>query len=316
MYVRSICIHRHHVLLFCIDTRTFQCSRSQFFHFIILIFASLGSRVHHKITLKEMILYQYFSLLLIFSLHQLGLGFTTSPTFGIENSHVCKKGKHLCSMKISQHMTSSRSSSDEEPISVPTEEQLEKDSFMKQLSHASQLVSMLQDEHDTKEEDRLGELLKAQLSHSDGIRGFFATYLTWDNEEGQQQLAAADIDDIPQPLAKAMEATDPSILVPLACMNVVMPTAMSTMHQDPDLQSSAELTARRGSRILSFLAKNDHDSLVAINCNAIIEATSVSNLNDTTPNERVEYWVNFFNNYGYETQQRQDIMKAIKNINI
>ena len=53
-------------------------------------------------------------------------------------------------------------------------------------------------------------------------------------------------------------------------MNVVMPTAMTSMHTDPDLSANAARTARRGARILGYL--KDKDQSVATNCEAILVA--------------------------------------------
>ena len=266
---------------------------------------------------------QFTLLWIVVTFHHLGSAFLSSPTklFGVETPFVCggsnDKFLSVSSSSSSHRMTSSKEE-EGELVTIPTVEQLAKDSFMDQISHASQLVWMLQD-YPQEDEDRLSDLLQAQLSHSDGIRGFFATYLTWENEEeGKPQ--AADSKEIPQPLVLAMKAADPSIIVPLACKNVVMPTAMSTMHQDPQLQSDAALTAQRGIRILSFLAKHNNnnkdeeDSLVSRNCNAIMEATSIDATSSSSSNELVDYWNKFFTNYNYGTQQKQDIMKAIEQV--
>ena len=52
---------------------------------------------------------------------------------------------------------------------------------MKQLGHASQLIPLIHPQDDDEQimsDDDLSQLLSRQLNHSDGIRGFFATYLT------------------------------------------------------------------------------------------------------------------------------------------
>ena len=50
-------------------------------------------------------------------------------------------------------------------------------------------------------------------------------------------------------------------------MNVVMPTAMSSMHTDPELSANAARTARRGVRVLKYL--QDKNESVKTNCDAI-----------------------------------------------
>jgi len=80
---------------------------------------------------------------------------------------------------------------------------------MSQVSHATDLVQQLAS-NDAPEEELAGQLA-AQLSHSDGIRGFFVTYLTGEGD------TAADFDQVPKPLVSAMSQANLEILVPLAC---------------------------------------------------------------------------------------------------
>ena len=82
---------------------------------------------------------------------------------------------------------------------------------MSQLSHAGEICALLEKEGDAEANTLASDLLAAQLSHSDGIRGFFATYLT---SEG-----AADKEEIPEPLVGAMDKADMEVLVPLACVS-------------------------------------------------------------------------------------------------
>ena len=89
--------------------------------------------------------------------------------------------------------------------------QLSSDPFMKQLGHASEIVSLLGNENDNMNDEMIGDLLKAQLSHSDGIRGFFVSYLTGDG------VTAADGDDIPLPLMDAMNSVETDELISLSC---------------------------------------------------------------------------------------------------
>ena len=55
-------------------------------------------------------------------------------------------------------------------------------------------------------------------------------------------------------------------------MNVIMPTAMMTMHQDPDLQAQSALTGSRGARLLEVLGRMNPG--VDINCKAIFAVAS------------------------------------------
>jgi hypothetical protein len=86
--------------------------------------------------------------------------------------------------------------------------QLSTDPFMKQVSHAANIIQLLSE--GTLYEVETTRLLTAQLSHSDGIRGFFVTYLTGD-------ITPADNQTVPSSLQKAMNQVDEKELVPLAC---------------------------------------------------------------------------------------------------
>ena len=68
-------------------------------------------------------------------------------------------------------------------------------------------------------------------------------------------------------------------------MNVVMPTAMTSMHTDPELSGSAAQTAKRGIRVLKYLQNKD-DS-VKTNCDAI-RAVATGDGADSCLEERVE----------------------------
>ena len=84
---------------------------------------------------------------------------------------------------------------------------------MKQLGHASQIIPLLHPEADdvmtSDEESALLEVLSKQFSHSDGIRGFFAVYLT-----SPESLTT---EEVPHILAEAVKSSDPKVMVPLAC---------------------------------------------------------------------------------------------------
>jgi hypothetical protein len=67
-------------------------------------------------------------------------------------------------------------------------------------------------------QEELVKRLKTQLSHSDGIRGFFVTYLTL--ESGAD--APADLDEVPLPLVTAMKESNQEELIPLACMYLLV----------------------------------------------------------------------------------------------
>jgi hypothetical protein len=81
---------------------------------------------------------------------------------------------------------------------------------MKQVSYAADIASELTND------DFAEERLVAQLSHSDGIRGFFVAYLTGEGE------TAADNDIVPTPLQNAMKQVNQDELISLACTYCVI----------------------------------------------------------------------------------------------
>jgi len=175
---------------------------------------------------------------------------------------------------------------------------------MKQVSHSEKLIPLLQKNSNVLEQQELIQRLKAQLSHSDGIRGFFVTYLT-----GMDDNTPADQSEIPQALVTAMEAADPTVLIPLACMNVVMPTGMISMHQDKELSQQSKKTADRGVR---FLASIKNKPEVIKTCDAIL-AVATGN-QGTVDDDSFQYWTEFFEKWGYQEEQRRDIAKAIRTV--
>ncbi|KAL7463610.1 hypothetical protein ACHAXS_003970 [Conticribra weissflogii] len=148
----------------------------------------------------------------------------------------------------------------------------------------------------------LSKILATQLGHSNGIRGFFAVYLT-----SPESLIS---EDVPPILAEAVRGADEEIFVPLACMNVIMPTAMTSIHQDPELRECASKTANNGKKILRLVRDSD---LVKRNCVAIRKVCG-GNAEDSgcrVDGKLTEYWEKFFINYKYEEKQKEDIADAI-----
>eukprot|EP00978_Attheya_sp_CCMP212_P002303 scaffold4746_cov53-Attheya_sp.AAC.1 len=242
---------------------------------------------------------------------------------------------------------------------LPTIEQLSSDPFMKQVGYAELLVGLLLDQQDDKDESYIsssivGPLLEAQWSHSDGIRGFMVTYLTTNNNGNNEketrelpralQVALDDkmacrsdkrsrSDDDDDDIQKEDEGTDD--FISLACMNVIMPTAMTTLHTDPALSEQSRRTSERATQILLHLGRrererrtksfsdNTHNSgKIQTQCRAIWAAASQSQQNDNKTNDydvatvtdAISYWNKFFDNYGYQEQQRSDISDKMQSI--
>ncbi len=112
-------------------------------------------------------------------------------------------------------------------------------------------MPLLETKEQSVDDELLTEAIAAQLSHSDGIRGFFVSYLTGGDSD-------IDKKTVPKPLLNAMKQVEnQKDLISLACMNVIMPTAMVTMHTDEELSKSSAMTATRGKIVAGALMNSD-----------------------------------------------------------
>lgn len=185
---------------------------------------------------------------------------------------------------------------------LPSVEELASDPFMKQVSHSEKVVQML-----STDPDASVELLKAQLGHSDGIRGFFVTYLTMMGDS-----TPADLPEVPPALLSALqEAANEKELVSLACMNVIMPCAMITMHKDEELSQQSQKTAERGVRVLRALRDKP---IVQEECAAILTVANDAGDDKSADPARVAYWEEFFEKWGYKDRQKRDIATSIQSV--
>lgn len=124
-------------------------------------------------------------------------------------------------------------------------------------------------------------------------------------------------------------------------MNVVMPTATSSMHKDPALSEASSKTAARGLLVLKALLEND--SMVKENCKAIYAAASLNRESNDDGVDRklvevracrvscreknlrlintmlltrisLQYWTEFFSKYGYKERQLSDIAQTFEQL--
>jgi hypothetical protein len=186
---------------------------------------------------------------------------------------------------------------------LPSMEQLSSDSFMNQVNYASEIVPLLEQETD---ENLLTDMISAQLSHSNGIRGFFVSYLTGGD------VSVADDENMPQPLRTAIAQNlnaNKKELISLSCMNVIMPTGMITMHTDEEMSKNSAKTAARGKIVARAMMEEDE---MKEQCLAILAvATDKTHGCDE---KRVKYWTAFFEKWGYGTKQKEDIAAAFKTL--
>eukprot|EP00980_Cylindrotheca_fusiformis_P007849 scaffold1669_cov129-Cylindrotheca_fusiformis.AAC.60 len=121
---------------------------------------------------------------------------------------------------------------------------------MRQVQHGADLTNALKDTANDLSDEDLRPLIQAQLSHSDGIRGLMVAFLTAEDDDS----VAFRIPNVMVQALQEQAQSSPVELIPLAFMNVIMPTAMKTMHQDDELRQSSSRTARRAFCVLQALA--------------------------------------------------------------
>jgi hypothetical protein len=218
-------------------------------------------------------------------------------------------------------------------MGIPSMEQLRTDSFMKQVQYAEFITGLIEEDNG-RETDVLMNRLRAQLSHPDGIRGFMVTFLTTtsststDESDGHGNEKDSD-EGIPPALIKAViERIDPmsdsNELISLMCMNVIMPTGMITMHSNEEMSQQSAATAQRAIQLLKAVlmkCSDDKESeirtAIRLQCHAIYAVATETTDNAVTNEEderRQEYWRKFFQKWGYQSQQRFDIAKAINSV--
>mmetsp|Transcript_29014 Transcript_29014/g.31207 ORF Transcript_29014/g.31207 Transcript_29014/m.31207 type:complete len:325 (+) Transcript_29014:10-984(+) len=242
---------------------------------------------------------------------------------------------------------------------LPDSEELSTAPFMKQVQYGSEMSNALHEltsvtssitKKSNEEDDgthsiekqknltTMKNLLKAQLSHPDGIRGFMVAYLTSEhnldvnndanNDNGNDETDSEILLEALQGLLQNSnseieeeetenreEQSSDEMLVSLMCMNVVMPTAMISMHKDKNLSVASKVTSIRGTRLLKSAMK--FSPSIETNVHALLEATAVATTTATqssSSSSLIDYWNDFYEKWGYKDKQKEDIATAMKEI--
>ena len=113
---------------------------------------------------------------------------------------------------------------------------------------------------------------------------------------------------MPLPLSNAIERNEnKKELISLACMNVIMPTGMITMHTDEEMAKSSETTAARGKVVAKKLLA---EAEMKKQCAAILRAAQ----NETVDSEEDKYWVEFFKKWGYGEKEIENIARTFDDL--
>jgi hypothetical protein len=256
---------------------------------------------------------------------------------------------------------------------IPTLEQLKNDPFIDQVRHAEFLVGLL-DEDAGRQTDVVLRRLRAQLSHPNGRRGFLVTFLTInyndnDNDDDddettippslvtvlvEQMMHEWEMEDdhaspvvttaSPGSTTKRSDSSSSSSTLVLLYMNIVMPTAMKTLHTDQELSLQSARTATTATRLLQAVSERlkaqtkdsfhiiqqQSGAAVALELErhgrAIWTVASATTTTDTTKeslpsveresftDDLEEYWDDFLDRWGYAAQQRADIAQAMESL--
>mmetsp|Transcript_20011 Transcript_20011/g.43523 ORF Transcript_20011/g.43523 Transcript_20011/m.43523 type:complete len:267 (-) Transcript_20011:338-1138(-) len=207
---------------------------------------------------------------------------------------------------------------------LPDVEELSTAPFMKQVQYGSEMTAalhaMADDDNDDDEttNTKMKASLEAQLSHSDGIRGFMVAYLTGTNSVGvEEETDPKLLLETLHGLLTSTSSTTTTVqqiddLVSLMFMNVVMPVAMITTHQDPALSEASRMTAARGGRLLASVFESSPS--IRSNARAVYEAAGAAAQESDSDPKLIDYWKEFFGKWGYEETQTKDIAATMKEL--
>ena len=127
-------------------------------------------------------------------------------------------------------------------------------------------------------------------------------YLTGDGD------LPADEEVMPVPLRNAIEnVKNKKELISLACMNVIMPTGMITMHTDEDLSKSSAKTSARGKIVAKALLGEDE---MKKQCAAIFSVAK----DEGVDSEDTKYWIEFFKKWGYGEKEKKNIANVFSDL--
>lgn len=175
--------------------------------------------------------------------------------------------------------------------------------FLSSAAYAGSLCRAMEDGcHGDEYEHRLA----AMLEHSDGVRGFFVTYLT----DPTFEAIADSPEGLPAAISSALCASNPEVVAPLAVMNLAMPTATALRHESEGNSKAAAasaLTARRAARVLEVLTSPDAASGPATR--ATLEAALHAAEKDKEDSD--PQWTSFYSRWKYDEEQMTAIRASL-----
>lgn len=151
--------------------------------------------------------------------------------------------------------------------------------------------------------------LEAMISHSDGARGFFVTFLTDPDLE-----TLANTDSGPAPVVRdALKTAPADVVASLAVMNVIMPTATAIRHQaagDETQAANSRRTASRGGNVLRVLLEGPSDLSDAVR----VQMTGAQRTAEKEALEGDPEWVSFFGRWKYDKDQLASVNEVLSSL--
>jgi len=234
------------------------------------------------------------------------LGTTRKTSFGASsiNTRAAHSARNAQHSQVAQAQMSQMPTAPEDPLEWSLEE-VGSASFMASAAYAGSLCRAFEN---GKDDEAHAARLEAMLQHSDGARGFFVTYLT----DPALKLIADDPQGPPPLIASALRNSDADTVVPLAVMNLLMPTATRLMHKengDKDMEANSARTAQRGAQVLKVLLADTNVGPVA---RTKLKAAKAAAHDEDK--EGAKEWKSFYARWKYNPLQMKSIQEALDDI--
>lgn len=181
--------------------------------------------------------------------------------------------------------------------------------FLNSAAYASSLCGALEA---GQTGDALSDRLHAMLSHADGVRGFFVTYLTDPTLE-----SIADAPNGLSPLVVSeLRRSNPAMVAPLAVMNVMMPSATALAHEASGNAAAAAgslLTQARAARVLEALL-SDPEAGPPTRSKLEAARAGAERFSAAAAIDSGDEWDAFFRRWSYDATQMAAVREALDEV--
>mmetsp|Transcript_17546 Transcript_17546/g.34095 ORF Transcript_17546/g.34095 Transcript_17546/m.34095 type:complete len:262 (+) Transcript_17546:1-786(+) len=152
-------------------------------------------------------------------------------------------------------------------------------------------------------------VLDALLESEEGARGFFVSFLTSEEKDN-----VADLNPPVEVLGNALAEAEEKVVGPLLVMNTVMPTAMVTAHKRSNSDSMAEMSTRVARRASILLEHSPRTRPIVEAAFGAAQRDGAGKPSTEGGPDDVEYWLRFYDKWGYDDEMRKEIAAALNNV--